>query len=261
MLGGDSIDTSFNPKSDFVFLKYTQEKALDEIRDMAKALKAKSETSSTPFTFQVIAPTYAGDLGVDNLNLELREVLNPEYASRTAAFIKHGDVNFFEGDRVMVVKNDYERMIFNGDVGKIQHISAKHDEFEVKIFNWFDQEAQVPTYVDKVFTFKIEEAKSVLRVAYACTAHKVQGQEFDYVLMPMTKQYGIMLYRNLVYTAITRAKKKVFIFGEPEAFNQAVNNERDSQRNSHLAELVHEHLSNVHSRPRISNIVRAVASA
>jgi ATP-dependent exoDNAse (exonuclease V) alpha subunit len=140
-------------------------------------------------------------------------------------------------------------------------ISVKHDEFEVKIFNWFDQEAAVPTYTDKVFTFKIEEAKGVLKVAYACTAHKVQGQEFDYVLMPMTKQYGIMLYRNLVYTAITRAKRKVFLFGDPEAFRLAVYNERDSKRNSHLAELVHEHLEQTHSSPRLSGVFREVANA
>lgn len=261
MLGSKSIDTSFNAKSDFVFLKYPQDQVLDEIRDMAKTLKRASEIKGTPFTFQVIAPTYAGDLGVDNLNLELREVLNPEYSSRKAAFIKHGEVNFFEGDRVMVVKNDYDRMIFNGDVGKIQRISVKHDEFEVKIFNWFDQEAAVPTYTDKIFTFKIEEAKNVLRVAYACTAHKVQGQEFDYVLMPMTRQYGIMLYRNLVYTAITRAKKKVFLFGDPEAFHYAVGNQRESQRNSHLAQLVHAHVAESHSSPRLSRVVRAVVNA
>jgi exodeoxyribonuclease V alpha subunit len=257
MLDGQQVDTSFNRNSDFAFLKYPLVQVLDEIRDMAKSLKRASEV--TGFTFQVIAPTYAGDLGVDNLNLELREVLNPDYAANRAAFVKHGDVNFFEGDRVMVVKNDYKRFIFNGDVGKIQRISVKHDEFEVKIFNWFDQDTSA--YTDKLFTFKIEEAKHILKVAYACTAHKVQGQEFDYVLMPMTKQYGVMLYRNLVYTAITRAKRKVFLFGDPEAFRYAVNNERDSQRNSHLAHLVRKHMTDKPSSPRLSGIVRAVANA
>ncbi len=261
MLNRQPINTSFNKQSDFVFLKYPQDNVLDEIRKIAKTLKQKSESGPAPFTFQVIAPTYAGDLGVDNLNLELREVLNSEYATRTAAFVKHGDVNFFEGDRIMVVKNDYERMIFNGDVGKIQRISVKHDEFEVKIFNWFDQEASVPTYTDKIFTFKIEEAKSVLRVAYACTAHKVQGQEFDYVIMPMTRQYGVMLYRNLIYTAITRAKKKVFLFGDPDAFQLAVGNVRESLRHSNLAYLVHDHVARFHSQPRVSSLVQSVVNA
>jgi len=237
ILRGDRVDTDFNKDSEFVFLEYPQSQVIDEMCDMASKLKARD------MNFQVIAPTYAGDLGVDNLNLELREVLNPEYASRKAAFLKHGDVSFFEGDRVMVIRNDYDRMIFNGDIGKIQRISVKHDEIEVKIFDWFDQDSPVPTYVDKVFTFKVEEARHVLRVAYACTAHKVQGQEFDYVLMPMTMQYGIMLYKNLVYTAITRAKKKVFLFGDPKAFSYAASNIRETIRNSHLKEKVQAFVS------------------
>jgi len=233
ILRGDPVDTTFNKDSEFVFLEYPgQDRVLSELCDMASRLKANN------LNFQVIAPKYDGDLGVDNLNLKLREVLNPEFASKKAAFIKHGEVNFYEGDRIMVIKNDYDRMIFNGDVGKIQRISVKHDEIEVKIFDWFDQEAAVPTYTDKVFMYKVEEARQNLRVAYACTAHKVQGQEFDFVLMPMTMQYGIMLYKNLVYTAITRAKKKVFIFGDPDAFAYSVSNNRETVRNSALKEKV-----------------------
>jgi exodeoxyribonuclease V alpha subunit len=138
----------------------------------------------------------------------------------------------------MIIKNDYDRMIFNGDTGKVQRISLKDDEVEVRVFNWFDQESSVPRYVDKVFTFSVEECRMMLTVAYACTAHRCQGQEFDYVIMPMTMQYGIMLYRNLVYTAITRAKKKVFLFGDPDAFLFSVKNERETMRNSDLSLLI-----------------------
>jgi exodeoxyribonuclease V alpha subunit len=169
--------------------------------------------------------------------------LNPDFISGKATKLKHGNVDLFEGDRVMIVKNDYERMIFNGDVGKVTRVSIKQDEVEVKIFDWFDQDSSVPRYIDKVFLFKIEEARHVLKVAYACTAHKVQGQEFDFVLMPMTMQYGIMLYRNLVYTAITRAKKKVFMFGDPRAFSLAIHNERETIRNSNLRNLIQDSLS------------------
>jgi len=109
------------------------------------------------------------------------------------------------------------------------------------VFDWFDQNSSVPRYIDKVFVFKVEEARHVLRVAYACTTHKVQGQEFDYILMPMTMRYGIMLYRNLLYTAITRAKKKVFVFGDPRAFAYAAGNDRETVRNSSLKELISEH--------------------
>jgi exodeoxyribonuclease V alpha subunit len=88
----------------------------------------------------------------------------------------------------------------------------------------------------------VEEAKSILKVAYACTAHKVQGQEFDYVILPMTSAYGIMLYKNLVYTAVTRAKKKVFIFGDSKAFLSATRNNRETSRNTLLHEFISREL-------------------
>lgn len=251
ILRGDQVDTRFNKGSEFVYLAHPKEIVADEICKMASALKGRD------LNFQVIAPMYDGDLGVDNLNKRLREVLNPDFMSGKAVKIKHGNVDLFEGDRVMVIKNDYDRAIFNGDVGKIQRISVKQDEVEVKIFSWFDQDSPVPRYVDKVFLFKIEEARHVLKVAYACTAHKVQGQEFDYVLMPMTMQYGIMLYRNLVYTAVTRAKKKVFVFGDPKAFSFAIHNERETVRNSHLQHLIHESLAD---EPPPSSSTRLVAA-
>jgi exodeoxyribonuclease V alpha subunit len=233
VLKGERVDTTFNPKSEFLFIRWPLEQVIAEMCKMATALKARDAN------FQVIAPMYDGELGVNNLNRKLREVLNTEFMADKAAKLKHGDVDLYEGDRVMVIKNDYDRAIFNGDVGKITRISTKSDEVEVKIFDWFDQESSVPRYIDKVFTFKIEEARHVIKVAYACTTHKVQGQEFDFVLMPMTMQYGIMLYRNLIYTAITRAKKKVFIFGDPNAFSYAISNDRETVRNSHLNALVH----------------------
>jgi len=205
---------------------------LEEIRKITLLMKERGSN------FQVIAPMYEGDLGVNNLNRKLREVLNPDYPSGRATKLKHGPCDLYEGDRVMVVRNDYNRMVFNGDVGKVQRISLKSDEVEVKVFDWFDHESPVPRYVDKVFTFKVEEARHVLRVAYACTTHKVQGQEFDYVLLPMTMQYGIMLYRNLIYTAITRARKKAFLFGDPQAFRFSVSNDRETVRNSSLGELI-----------------------
>jgi exodeoxyribonuclease V alpha subunit len=233
MLRGDPINTSYDPKSEFIFLPFSKEDVLDEICKVTQKMKENGSN------FQVIAPMYDGDLGVNNLNRRLREVLNSDFASGKATKLKHGETDLYVGDRVMVVKNDYERAIFNGDVGKVTRISTKDDEVEVKVFDWFDQEgsSSSPKYVDKIFTFKVEEARQVLKVAYACTAHKVQGQEFDFVVMPMTMKYGIMLYRNLVYTSITRAKKKVLIFGDQRAFEYASANDREVSRNSRLAAL------------------------
>jgi len=238
ILAGEEIDTSYRQSSEFVFLEFHKDDVVEEVRRLTALMKDKGSN------FQVIAPMYEGDLGVNNLNRKLREVLNPFFISGKATRLKHGACDLYEGDRVMVVKNDYDRMVFNGDVGKVQRISTRDDEVEVRVFDWFDHEAPVPRYVDKVFTFKVEEARNVLRVAYACTTHKVQGQEFDYVILPMTMQYGIMLYRNLVYTAVTRAKKKVFIFGESRAFKFSVQNDRETVRNSSLADLVTSEVRN-----------------
>ncbi len=234
ILNGNPVSTAFDKTSEFVFMHMDKEYVLAEMCKLSTAMKTRGSN------FQVISPMYDGLLGVNNLNRELRKVLNAEFIAGKAQKLKHGDVDLYEGDRVMVIKNDYTRAIFNGDVGKITRISTKNDEIEVKIFDWFDQESTVPKYVDKIFTFKIEEARHVLKVAYACTAHKVQGQEFDFVLMPMTMQFGPMLYKNLVYTAITRAKKKVFIFGDPSAFSFAASNDRETVRNSHLNKLIQE---------------------
>lgn len=232
MLKGGSIDTSFKKESEFVFIPMPQSDILAEIRKLTSRMKERE------VNFQVMAPMYNGELGVDSLNKQLREVLNPEFAIGNATKIKYGETGMYEGDRVMVIRNDYDRGVFNGDIGKIQKISIKRDEVEVKIFDWCDNSCSVPKYIDKILTFKVEEARDLLKVAYACTAHKVQGQEFDFVVMPMTMQYGVMLYRNLIYTAITRAKKKVFIFGDPKAFLFSVNNDRETVRNSNLAGLI-----------------------
>jgi exodeoxyribonuclease V alpha subunit len=232
ILRGELVNTATNRDSEFVFFDYDRDQVIPEVCKMTSLMKEKG------VNFQVIAPMYDGELGVNNLNIKLREVLNPEFTSGKAAKLKHGTVDIYEGDRVMVVHNDYDRMVFNGDVGKVQRISIKSDEIEVKIFDWFDQESSVLQYTDKVFTYKVEEARSLLRVAYACTCHKVQGNEFDYVILPMTMQYGFMLYRNLVYTAITRAKRKVFVLGDPKAFAYSVRNVRETVRNSDLSGLI-----------------------
>lgn len=318
ILHGETVDTTFKQGSQFLFFDHAQEMdALAEIR------KVTSEMKNRATNFQVIAPVYDGDLGVDNLNRELRGVLNDQVAKArhtvacdevwelaaesggieggraTPALLGHveavlgrppqdtkdpfakmtydevhqvclrmkpdvGDEHlrtagtvpfvgpkesplFYEGDRVMIVKNDYDKMVFNGDVGKIHRISLRDNEVDVKVFNWLDQDAKTSRWVDKVFTFTVDEAKSVLKVAYACTAHKVQGQEFDYVILPMTKSYGIMLYKNLVYTAITRAKKKVFVFGDPNAFLFATRNNRETARNTLLHEFVSRELEGLRS--------------
>lgn len=234
ILFGNDIKTSFDKSSEVLFIQRDEESVIDEIKTLSSVLKSKS------LNFQVIAPVYDGELGVDNLNRSLRSILNDSYSddASDSPVLKIGESEMRIGDRVMVVKNDYQRMIYNGDIGKIQNISFKEDEISVKIFDWFNHESILEKKSDKIFTFKIEEARSALKVSYATTTHKVQSQEYDYIILPMTKKYKIMLYKNLIYTAITRAKKKVFVIGDISAFSYGVSNDRDSNRNSNLNSLI-----------------------
>jgi len=235
ILNNHHVDTSLNKESEFIFFPMKDDEIVSQVCQLSFKLKELKRN------FQVISPMHDGVLGVNNLNQELRDVLNPDSLLKTVSYVKSGETGLYEGDRVMVVKNNYDKMIYNGDVGKITQINIKNDEVEVKIFDWFDQESSSSKYADKLLTFTVEEARSMLKVSYACTTHKVQGQEFDYIIMPMSSQYGIMLYRNLVYTAITRAKKKVFIFGSTIAFENAINNIKETIRNSDLANLIKEY--------------------
>jgi exodeoxyribonuclease V alpha subunit len=236
ILNGGPVDIAFHAKNDFLFFKFNPSDVVCELRKITSELKEKDAN------FQVIAPMYDGDLGVNNLNTELRKVLNSNFINGTAAKLNHGESDLYEGDRVMIIKNDYDRMVFNGDVGKVQKISIKKGIIEIKIFNWFDSESNPPKYIDRIFNFSIDEARQVLRVAYACTAHRYQGLEGDYILLPMTMSYGPMLYRNLVYTAITRAKKKVFLFGDPRALDVSVSNNKETIRNTNLSQFVSDKL-------------------
>lgn len=230
ILNNEFVDTKFNKDSEFLFLNMDSESSLEEICKLSSALKLKEAN------FQVISPMYGGELGVDNLNKKLRPFLNPSFANEKASKIRHGEADLYEGDRILITKNDYERMIFNGDTGKITRISIKNNLIETKIFNWFDSETN--KYVDKTFNFSMEESKIMIRVAYACTVHRSQSQEFDYVIIPMSMNFNPMLYKNLIYTAITRAKKKCFIFGDSNAFRYAIQNERENIRNSDLYSLI-----------------------
>lgn len=244
ILNGENVNTKFDKDSDFVCLRFKPNETMKELCKITREMKVRDRN------FQVIAPVYNGELGVNNLNKELRDVLNDNFIGRDnysgskIPRIKQGDSDIFEGDRVMVVKNDYTRMIFNGDIGKVERILIKKNAVEVKIFDWFDQESSPSRYIDKVFSFSFDEAKIMLKVAYACTAHRSQGQEFDYILLPMTMEYRNMLYRNLVYTAITRAKKKVFLFGDMRAFSLAVSNDKETSRNTKLSHLIADAFEN-----------------
>lgn len=176
--------------------------------------------------FQVLSPRHKGAAGVTSLNELLRAVINPPGPDRPERNIARSTVRL--GDRVMVIKNDYDNNVYNGDVGKVSRIDHKKKELEIRVFGPSDQPEQRVVY-------KVDKGAPPIRLAYAQTIHKSQGQEYDVIVVPMLKSHGWQLQRNLLYTAITRAKKKVVIVGHHEAVAKAVRNDQSDQRNTNLA--------------------------
>lgn len=213
-----------DPESDFSLVQVrTEEEALAYIEAKAVDLYSKRKSDGATgkvSTFQVLSPRHAGILGVTNLNSRLRHLLNPQDGNLPE--IRIGDDVIRQEDRIMVIKNDYTLGVFNGDVGKVSRIDRKAKEIEVKIFG------DPPLYV----CLPLRDAGKLIRLAYACTVHKAQGMEYDYIIMPLVDSFRHQLQRNMLYTAVTRAKKRVFLVGTWSALASAVANDREDLRNT-----------------------------
>ena len=169
---------------------------------------------------QVLAPMHRTKAGVGKLNTQLQEILNPPAPARPNA---NGAVSFFaSGDKVMQLKNNYEKLVFNGDGGLILDIDANEQVLEVQL--------------DDGRTVEYDFAElDELSLAYAVSVHKSQGSEYPVVVLPLVMAHYNMLQRNLVYTAVTRASKVVVLVGSRRAMAMAVKNNKTSHRFSGLA--------------------------
>ncbi len=165
---------------------------------------------------QVLTPMHKGPLGTLALNPRLQDVLNPHHRPKTL-----GGVGWRQGDRVMQLKNDYERNIFNGDIGFIVRIDLEEQEIEI---NFEGRKATIPS-----------ENLGDLGLAYACTVHKSQGSEYKAVVVVLDSGHYTMLQRNLLYTGVTRAKGGIWIVATPGALDQAIRNNRLTKRYTKLA--------------------------
>ncbi len=165
---------------------------------------------------QVLAPMYRGETGANNLNQALQQCLNPQGRGW-----KRGNTEYRVGDKVMQVRNNYDKGVFNGDVGRIKAIDAENQAMAVQ----FDEEVE----------YEFSELDELV-LAYAVSVHKSQGSEYRAVVMPLTTQHYLMLQRNLLYTAITRGKERVVVVGSKRAIHIAVRNDRVARRTTFLAE-------------------------
>ena len=169
---------------------------------------------------QILAPMHKGVAGVANLNTQLQASMN-----RSAARgIRIGAIEFKVGDKVIQLKNNYDKVLFNGDIGSIVRV----DGVEGTLTADFDGDRHEYTRVEM----------GELGLAYSITIHKSQGSEYPVVVIPLLKGHFMMLQRNLLYTAITRGRKKVFIVGEVAAYGMAVRNSEAKSRITHLREKI-----------------------
>lgn len=227
---GETPDTS--GCSDFVFEELTSEEAVFErVCGLVTSFKDKTgefagDRDKSKASLQLISPRHKGTLGVTNLNRHLREMLNP--AGPGVREVAMGAETLRQGDRVMVVQNSYQLGIFNGDIGKLEDIVSTGNSTEIRLRVFGPQ--------DDILSLEKSDASDLLRLAYAMTVHKSQGCEFDYVVLPLMMSFGHQLQRNLLYTAITRAKRKVFVIGQFRALHAATQNAVREVRNTLLAE-------------------------
>ncbi|HOQ98813.1 MAG TPA: ATP-dependent RecD-like DNA helicase [Anaerolineae bacterium] len=173
---------------------------------------------------QVLSPMHRGAAGVGELNRRLQERLNPPAPSKPE--VAHGARTFRLGDRVMQVRNNYDKKVFNGDLGRVAAVDLEDKTLAVD----FDSER-----VEYEF-LQLDE----LAHAYAASVHKAQGCEFPAVVIPLLNQHYLLLQRNLLYTGVTRARQLVVLVGSPKAVAMAVRNDRIAKRNTRLAQRMRE---------------------
>lgn len=215
---GESLDLRGGKESDFFFAgRESNEDVVETLVNFCTSrLPAYYHVDSVQ-DIQVLTPMQRGICGEANLNQVLQEAMNP-----TALCLRRGGTQYRLHDKVMQIRNDYDKEVFNGDIGVI----TKADQEERELTVNFD---------DRGVVYDVTELDE-LTLAYATTIHKAQGSEYPIVVMPFTMSHYIMLQRNLLYTGVTRAKKILVIIGEKKALSFAIRNETTTARNTKLVE-------------------------
>lgn len=205
-----------DPRNDFYFIDQEDpDQVLDIIVELCKNRIPQRFGFDPVDDIQVLTPMHRGSVGAGNLNQQLQAALNPGEGGVT-----RGERSYRVNDKVMQIRNNYDKEVFNGDIGRIRAIAWESREITVSIdgrdiaYDFGDLDEIVP--------------------AYAISVHKSQGSEYPVVIIPIVTQHYILLQRNLIYTAVTRGKKLVVIVGSRKAMAIGVNNNKTRQRYTRL---------------------------
>ena len=214
-------DLSNGKNTDFFFIEAEEpEIAANTIVELVKSRLPKYYHIS-PSSIQVLSPMQKGMVGASNLNILLQDAINP-----SDKCLYRAGRSFRQNDKVMQIRNNYDKEVFNGDIGFISEIDFDNNKLNVAFDN-------------RIIEYDITELDELVQ-AYAITIHKSQGSEYPVVVMPVMMTHFIMLQRNLIYTGITRAKKVLVIVGTKKAVSYSVRNVTFTKRNTKLKERLQE---------------------
>lgn len=211
------LEKNADKLSDFYFIaRDDPEAAADLIVELIKNHIPRRFGFDPINEIQLLTPMHKGAVGSERMNSRLQDALNPN-----ALELRRGDMVFRKHDKVMQVRNNYDKDIFNGDIGRITHVDIREKSLSVD----FD---------GVVMPYEFDELDELVP-AYAISIHKSQGSEYPAVVIPVMMQHYVLLQRNLVYTGVTRGKKLVILVGEGRALHMAINNNKTSKRYTWLA--------------------------
>ncbi len=217
IIQGKFPDISNGRNTDFFFMEdETPEHTAQQIVELVKHRLPKAYRVSTN-EIQVLTPMQRDVVGAANLNLLIQEAVNP-----TDIFLRRSGITYRLHDRVMQIKNNYDKDVFNGDIGSIQQVDLENRSLSVL----FD---------DRVVEYDVSELDE-LALAYATTIHKAKGSEYPIMIMPMLMTRYVMLQRNILYTGATRAKKLFILIGSCKALQYAVRTVTATNWNTGLRE-------------------------
>ena len=235
---GDLSENFLNTYNDYTFLKCSANHIKSNLMRLCEKVIEKGYDYKR---LQILAPIYKGENGIDTLNSELQDVFNPKTSEKRE--IKSGNVIFRENDKILQLVNMPDENVFNGDIGVIKYIKYGNTSKSKKDEIYVDFDGNLVKYTPKDF--------AKIKHGFIISIHKSQGSEFEMVIMPMAHSYKRMLYKKLVYTGVTRAKKKLIIIGEPDAFASSVQNDHEYVRNSKLIEKIKYKFENVRQNKNV----------
>lgn len=210
---GEVNEEVFNVGDDLTFIKATPDQVVDNVLEITDTYQDLSYKE-----FQILCPMYKTIAGIDEINRHVQNKVNPKTKNKKE--LQYGDIIFRENDKVLQLTNMPDENVYNGDIGIIKEIKTAPKK-EIII----DFDGNIVKYTPSNF--------NNFRLAYAISIHKAQGSEFDVVIIPIVRNFNKMLYRKLIYTGITRSKKKLYLIGDINALKYAVsNNNSDIRRTS-----------------------------